>query len=150
MLGVGNVLQGDDGAGPHLISRLAATGTAPDVTLIDGGTVGLPLLETVENADSLIVVDAADTGLDPGAVSVYENEAFDRFLNRQAALSVHEAGLSEVLTAARLRRRLPARRALVGIQPAVLGWNTELSAAVQAGIEQALTRVAALLEDYRQ
>lgn len=59
--------------------------------------------------------------------------------------SVHEVGLADLMTIATLLNRLPARRALLGIQPAELGWGENTSAAVWRAIPDAASQVVALL-----
>lgn len=147
VIGIGNSLMGDDGAGIHVISRLAGVSLPDDVEMIDGGTLSFTLLERVENAARLIIVDAAALDAEPGTVQVFHESAMDEFLNSRSRPSVHEVNLLDVLTAARLRGRMPARYSLVGIQPEFIGWSSEPSARVAAGIERAAETISNLLED---
>jgi len=78
---------------------------------------------------------------------VYEGAQLDEFL-KTARTSVHELGLRDLLDAARLTGSLPARRALVGVQPARLGWGTELSPAVEAALPAATAAARQLLEQW--
>jgi len=147
IVGIGNTLLGDDGVGPRVIDMLAPhLADNPDVALVDGGTLGFALTGWLEDADCLIVVDAAKHGREPGELAVFEDEAMDAFVCRRGR-SVHEVGLADALDMARLGGRLPARRILIGIEPETVDWGDQLSAPVAAAAEQA---VAIILEHAEQ
>jgi len=143
ILGIGNNLLSDDGVGIHVVEALRGRGL-PGVECLDGGTLSFSLMETVEGAERLIVVDAAQLGEPPGAVRLFENEAMDRYL-RSGRRSVHEVGLADVLDMTRLTGRLPEPRALIAIQPKELGWGEAPSAEVAASIGHAIAEVERLL-----
>lgn len=146
VLGLGNVLLGDDGVGVHVIERLRAGAAMPAGTeLYDGGTLNFSLLERVEKAALLVAVDAAYMNVKPGTVRVFANAAMDEFLSTPAQRSVHGVNLADLLRMCALRDALPVQRVLVGIQPEFIGWNCSSSAAVVAAIEVACERVRALL-----
>ncbi len=144
VLGVGNPLFGDDGAGIELLSRLASTALPAGVELLDGGTDGLFLLPFLEDAERLLVLDAADLGASPGTVAELDGAALPTVL--RGSLSAHQLGLLDVLGAARLRGREPGEIRIVAIQPATLSFGWGLSPAVEsalpAALELALTVIA--------
>lgn len=144
ILGIGNNLLSDDGVGIHVVEALRAR-SLPDVECLDGGTLSFSLMETVENAQRLIVVDAAQLNEPPGTVKCFENEAMDRYL-RSGRRSVHEVGLADVLDMTRLTGRLPEPRALFGIQPKELGWGEAPSAPVAEAMERVIGDIVALLQ----
>ena len=148
VVGVGNSLLTDDGAGIHAVERIADDELDDDVFCLDGGTVGLALLDRISNLDGLIVLDAMKLGLCPGTVTVLEGEAMDSHLRNQRG-SVHEVGLSDLLDALRLRSDLPARRALIGIEPEDLGWGTWPTPAVAASLPEAADAARKLLRRWR-
>lgn len=137
VIGIGNNLMTDDGAGVHVIARLEKAGLPDAVELIDGGTLGFTLLESVESARRLIVVDAAQLGAEPGTVQVFENDRMDGYLSNCRRSSVHEVNLMDVMSAAKFRGTMPKDYALVGIQPAEVDWGAEPTEAVARGIDQA-------------
>ena len=148
MIGVGNPLMSDDGVGQRLLEALAARHSSLDgVEFLDAGTLGLMLLPRVEQCDGLLALDAANLGGPPGDFRVFEGEAFDRFV-RQPRCSVHELGLRDLLDAARLTGALPARRALIGVQPERLGWGMVLSPPVAAALPAALEAAAGILQEW--
>jgi hydrogenase maturation protease len=151
LLGLGNVLLTDDGVGVHVLRALQTDPTLgsapPGIRLCDGGTLGLGLLTELENVDSLIVIDAMRFGATPGSVRVFVDGQMDEQL-RGARRSVHELALTDLIAAAQLTERAPARRALVGIEPDSLDWGTEPTSAVQAAIPRACAAVRELLTDW--
>lgn len=143
ILGIGNNLLSDDGIGIHVVEALRER-NLPGVECLDGGTLSFSLMETVEGAGRLIVVDAAQLEEAPGTVRLFENEAMDRYL-RSGRRSVHEVGLADVLDMTRLTGRLPEPRALVGIQPKEVDWGDAPTPAVAEAVERAIAEVEGLL-----
>jgi hydrogenase maturation protease len=148
MLGIGNVLLGDDGVGIRLVERLRTEPAIGAATFIDGGTLGFSLLGYIETADAMLVVDAAELGEVPGTVCVFENEAMDRFLASPRRRSVHEVGLCDLLDMARLLDRVPRRRALLCVQPCTIAWGDALSPAVADTFDAAAARAGTVLRNW--
>ena len=146
VLGVGNPLMSDDGVGQRVLAVLSARHPALDgVEYLDAGTLGLMLLPRVEQCDALLALDAAHLSGAPGEVRVFEGTELDAFL-RTARCSVHELGLRDLFDAARLTDALPARRALVGVQPEQLGWGMVLSPAVATAVPAAADVARCIVE----
>lgn len=148
VLGVGNTILTDEGIGPWVVERLRALNPeAPGVTWMDGGTLSFSIATCVEDAECLIVVDATELRAKPGTVRVFVDEEMDEMLGGHGR-SIHEVGLLDLMSMARLTGRLPGRRALVGIQPERIDWGTEPSPAVGAAMPEAARAVAALIEGW--
>jgi len=148
IVGIGNNLLTDDGAGIHAVNLLAADQVDEDVDCIDGGTVGLALLDRLSAHEGLIALDAMILGKKPGTVTVLLGEAMDTHLRNQRG-SVHEVGLSDLMDALRLRGELPEHRALIGIEPANMDWGTEPTAAVAAAVPRAAALARQLVNTWR-
>jgi hydrogenase maturation protease len=149
VLGIGNTLLTDDGAGVHTVSYLRRTqGEAADVRYVDGGTLSFVFLEEIEGADGLIVVDAAEMDAPPGTIRRFEGGAMDRFL-RAGRRSAHEIGLADILELAHLRGRQIPRRALVAIQPERVAWGDTPSPTVARAIPEAAQDVVQLVQGWR-
>ena len=117
MLGIGNVLWADEGFGVRCVEALADGWTfPPEVTLLDGGTQGLYLLPFLEEADALIVFDAVDYGLEPGALKTVEGDEVPAFMGAKK-MSLHQTGFQDVIATAQLMDYCPAELLLVGCQP---------------------------------
>ena len=148
IVGIGNNLLTDDGAGIHALRELALENADDDLTCIDGGTVGLALLDRLSNLNGLIALDAMILGKSPGSVTVLQGEDMDIHLRNQKG-SVHEVGLSDLLDALRLRGELPAHRALIGIEPENMDWGTEPTAPVAAAVPEAAALARQLVREWR-
>lgn len=149
VLGIGNTLLSDEGIGVHVIQYLQQRyPPPPGITYLDGGTLSFTLAGAIQDAARLIVVDAAELKAAPGTVRVLTDAHMDHFLG-SGRRSVHEVGLVDLLNIARLTDTLPARRALVGIQPQELGWGEAPSGPVAAAIPVAAGRVLQLIRTWR-
>ena len=147
VLGIGNTLLTDEGAGVHAVRRLGARAQPIEgVRLLDGGTLSFSLAGPITEASRLIVIDAAELQCAPGSVVTFLETDMDRFLGAHDKRSVHEVGLLDLLQIARLTGCLPQRRALIAIQPAALGWGEQPTPRVEAGIRVACERALELIE----
>jgi len=148
VVGIGNSLLTDDGAGIHTLQRFAEDNTSEDVFCLDGGTVGLALLDRLSNLKGLVAIDAMKLGKTPGSITVLQGEEMDTHLLNQHG-SVHEVGLSDLMDAMRLRGDLPDKRAIIGIEPADMDWGTEPTAAIAAAMPDAAACAHQLVRDWR-
>jgi hydrogenase maturation protease len=153
VLGIGNTLMSDDGVGIHVIRELQ--GRQKDrllpegnIEILDGGTLGFLLVDRLAGADGMVVVDAANLGEAAGSVRVIDDAEIDRFLDDNPSLSVHEVGLVDLLQMMALSGQTPRLRALVGIQPEMIDWGTEMSPSVAAGVPKASRAVTQVLTQW--
>jgi hydrogenase maturation protease len=144
VLGVGNVLLGDDGVGVRVVQDLRGEASRdpgvlpPGTRLVDAGTLGLDALAALAGATSLIVVDAIDLGLPPGSIRVLREDAMGVAEGRPAQLNDNVRGL---LATARLAGWLPRSVTLVGVQVSGIGPGTRLSDEVEAAVASTVTAV---------
>ncbi|KAA3662457.1 MAG: hydrogenase maturation protease [Calditrichaeota bacterium] len=104
VLGIGNILMGDEGVGVHAVRQLESENLPEHVTCLDGGTGGLILLEPMQNADKVIIIDATLDGGAPGTVRRLQ----PRFSNDYPkALTAHDIGLKDMLDAFYLTKKVP-------------------------------------------
>jgi len=147
VLGLGNPLMGDDGAGLAALAALRrAYHFSAGVQLEDGGALGLTLLPLVEEAGSLLVLDAVSFGGLPGTTVLREGEDIPRCLSLK--LSPHQSGFVETLALAALRGNLPPRLALVGVEIAAATYAEPLSLEVRAALPVMVTTAVAKLESW--
>ena len=143
VLGVGNTLLSDEGAGVHAMQYIAdAEDWSDDTEFLDAGTLSFTLADDIASATNLVILDAAELGEAPGYVRVFEGTELDDFLI-SGKRSVHEVGFADLMDIARLQDCLPVNRALIGIQPGDFGWGDRPGDAVDA----ALPRAAELAKD---
>lgn len=151
VLGVGNTLLRDDGAGVHVIEALRlemAPSEQRNIVFLDGGTLGLALLPHIESAHAVVVIDAANIGSPPGTIRVFEAAAMDAQLTGRKR-TAHELAVADLMDAAALAGHLPDQRALVAIQPATTEWGLAPSDVVAAAMPLACSTVRALIERWR-
>jgi len=128
VIGLGNILLGDDGIGVHVIRRLATNpGIPPGLRPLDGGTLGFRLMDAFARWDAILLVDAAELGEPAGTIRLLERDALNRHVRRGGRVSAHEAGLVDLLTLAKLEGHAPSHLALLGVQPERIDWNETLS-----------------------
>lgn len=139
VLGIGNVLWADEGFGVRTVEALhAAFAFAPEVSLMDGGTLGLNLLEPVASARRVLLFDAIDFALAPGSLRILSGPDISARL--PAKLSPHQTGFTDVLALARLHDRAPEEIVVVGVQPVDLSdFGGSLTPAVKARVPEAVT-----------
>lgn len=119
ILGIGNLLWADEGFGIRCVETMDAMYSFNDkdnVELMDGGTLGLYLVQHVQDADNLIVFDAIDYGLKPGEIKVIEDDDVPKYMGSKK-ISLHQTGFQEVLATACLMDDYPERIILIGVQP---------------------------------
>lgn len=150
VLGVGNALMQDDGVGTAVTDELLSDSSLPaPLSVIDGGTIGLQLLPQLEDADAVIVVDAAEVQASPGTIRTFLNEEIDQQLSGKRR-TVHEVALLDLFSAAGIRGQLPAQRALIAIQPGCTDWGDELTPAVRAAVPGACKLILQLASQWLQ
>ena len=141
ILGLGNILFRDEGLGVRAVERLSQTYLLPpEIEVCDGDCLGLELLPRLEGVRRLIVVDAGETRKSPGTIERLEgDEVASRWEWR---LSAHEAGLTDLLSAAALVGYRFEKLVLFIMQPEVVALGLELSPAVQAALPRLVRRMA--------
>ena len=133
VIGLGNPLMGDDGAGLVVLEKLRAEWDIGAVELVDGGTWGMSLLPAIEDSDRVIFVDAILAGGKPGDITILERDRLPIYFTR--ALSPHQTDLRDVLAAAELRGTLPREPIAIGVEPQRVALGTDLTPVVQRAIE---------------
>ena len=147
VLGLGNLLFSDEGMGIHAIRRILREGGLPtEVDVVDGNTMGIELLNHVESATHLLIIDAVDISGKGGSLCTLKGKEIPMF--QGVKISQHQQSFKEILGIALLRRRLPEHLALVGVQPVNLDWGTDLSAQVDAAMEEVLDFVWGQLAEW--
>jgi len=96
VLGLGNVIMGDEGVGVHVVRDLEKHTLPPDVECLDGGTGGFILLEPLQSADHIVLIDATADGNPPGTVT----RTTPRFSSDYPpTLTAHDIGVKDLLDA---------------------------------------------------
>jgi hydrogenase maturation protease len=140
ILGIGNLLWGDEGFGVRTLEALDARYVFPEnVQLVDGGTQGLYLLPYVKGARKMMIFDAVDYAMPPGTLKVVWNDQVPAFLGANK-MSLHQVGFQEVLALAKLGESLPEELVLIGVQPEdMTDYGGSLKDSVRAQVPAAIT-----------
>lgn len=130
IVGIGNILRGDDGAGPELIKRCKMQGVR--CKLMDVGEVPENYLEKIieYNPDTILLVDAVDLGGSPGSIAIIGQDELE-----EKGLSTHNASIK--LTMKYLRGETKAGLFLLGVQPR----NLKLGNGLSKPVKHALNRI---------
>ncbi|MCG6207419.1 HyaD/HybD family hydrogenase maturation endopeptidase [Rhodopseudomonas sp. HC1] len=149
VLGIGNILWADEGFGVRAVEAFhRAFATTAGVTVMDGGTQGLYLVNLLQEHDHLLVFDAIDYGLPPGTLKRVDGDEVPKFTGAKK-MSLHQTGFQEVLSAADLLGAAPRRLALIGCQPQDLeDWGGALTPRVAARIDDALALARDILAEW--
>ena len=141
VLGLGNVLMGDDAFGPHVIRRIqAAYGFGPQALLIDAGTPGFDIASLIVGSSALIAVDTVIAEGAPGELRLYRrDEILARPLSSRA--NAHGSWLREALLTLQLLGSGPASTLLIGVIPSTVAPRTQLSPAVRGALWRAEVEV---------
>lgn len=147
VLGIGNLVMSDDGAGVRVVQELQKRYLLPShVEVMDGGTLGLDLLPKLEGIGRLLVVDAVETGGEPGTLVRLSGEELPIAL--QTKVSPHQMGLKDLLAVAELTGNAPKEMVLVGIQPACIEMGCELSPSVAERLEEMMANILKELNEW--
>ena len=156
IVGVGNILHGDDGFGVEVARQLAARPQHPGVEVIETGIGGIALVQELQAGyDALIVLDAVDRGRPPGTVMVIEPDVIDvtgmpSSQKHDLLADMHLATPERALMVAQALGVLPDRRFLIGCQPDEIevlriGLSDIVSASVGVAVAETDRLVASLL-----
>lgn len=138
ILGIGNLLLRDEGVGVHVARALQMEGLPEDVSVLEAGTAFLDALPEIERADRIIVIDAMEAGRSPGAIY---RIPYDECARPSRLASLHGFDLSRTLYLA--GRETPPEAVVIGVEPAVIDWGTELSPEIQAMVPSVIEAVKA-------
>jgi hydrogenase maturation protease len=96
VLGIGNILMGDEGIGVHIARYIEKLSLPPGVSVLDGGTGNFQLLEPMQSADKIIIIDATVDGRNPGNVRLLRPKFTTEY---PKTLTAHDIGLKDLLDA---------------------------------------------------
>jgi hydrogenase maturation protease len=141
VLGVGNILLKDEGIGIRAIQELERRYDFPEeVSLVDGGTLGLSLLSVIRDAGRLIVLDAVQNRAAPGTI----HRLTDKDLPKTVAYktSIHQTDLVEAINICREVFDHEPPVTIIGIEPEDLNpYGVELSPAAARAMPELLRAV---------
>lgn len=135
--GLGNVLMGDDGAGPHVIAHLQRHYRMPEhITVADLGTPGLALTSNILGYDAVILIDTIKSDGVPGDIRRYGKGDLER-IPVNPRVNPHDPAVGEALLTASFSPDAPSEAVLVGIVPQRCEYGVGISDAVKNAIPAA-------------
>jgi hydrogenase maturation protease len=147
VVGIGNVLLGDDGFGPLVVEMFRSTYECDSkVEIRDLGTPGLDIAPYLYDADLVVLVDAVHAAADPGTLCIYcEDDLLSR--RTQLRLTAHDPGVQQSLAQLRLAGHSPSELVIVGVVPESCGLGEGVSECVVKTCLDAVNRIARLLTE---
>lgn len=142
VLGIGNLLMGDEGVGVHAVRRLEREPLPPHVTVVDGGTGGFHLLSYFRDFDPIVMIDATMDGRLPGTVSVVEPRYASDF---PRTLTAHDIGLRDLVESAALLAMRPKVHLVTVSIGAMQPMQTSLSPEIEGAVERVAEVVRGLV-----
>jgi hydrogenase maturation protease len=141
ILGIGNVLMGDEGIGVHVVNAIEKAALPPGVDCLDGGTGSFLLLGPMQNAEKVILIDATIDGSPAGTIRRLRPKYSADY---PPTLTAHDIGLKDLLDAFYLTGERSPEVSLYAISiPLLQEMQTELS----PGLKCAVPRAAQLVWD---
>jgi hydrogenase maturation protease len=149
LLGLGNLMRTDDAVGMLTLRSLTEDRRLPpEVHVIEGGALGLDLLDSLRGVSHLLALDAVDTGVAPGTLVRFEG---DELAGLPVSKSVHLLGFSDLLGVLRLMGAAPTEVVLLGVQPESTDWGTDLTPAIEAAqkelVQAALRQIQSWVQE---
>jgi hydrogenase maturation protease len=142
IVGCGNLLRGDDGAGPVLIRRLWQKGLPEGVWCADGGTAGMDVAFQMRGVPHVILVDACRTGVDPGTIYCVPGREVEQ-LPPLTGINLHAFRWDHALAFARwlLKEEYPTKVTVYLIEAGQTGFTEDISPPVETAIETLCARL---------
>jgi hydrogenase maturation protease len=148
VIGVGNILRGDDGIGPVVIEQLRKEATILPVDLYDAGGDAFFILEHLVASEPVLIVDCAKMGEQPGTVKkMVVNATSLNYIENM--ISLHGFGFAEVYKLAKKIGPV-ASCSIIGVEPKSILFNTGLSEEVNNTIPKIISMVVEESKKYAQ
>ncbi len=144
VIGLGNELRGDDGAGLEVVRLIRARGEPAGITLREQAADPMGLLDAWQDAGAVVLVDTMRSGARPGTVRRMDASSESLPEPLRTSASTHAASLGEVIELARVLGRLPARVIVYGVEGRRFEADAELSGSVRAALD---TLAATVLDE---
>jgi hydrogenase maturation protease len=138
VIGIGNILMADEGAGVEALKMLGERECPGHVDLIDAGTAFFAIVSDLKDYDKLIIIDVVRGDQPPGTVYRFELEDVK---GGDVLVSLHDIGVVDSLRMERLVGKVPDDIVFFGIEPEEITLSIGLSSSVKKGVEHLVDRV---------
>jgi hydrogenase maturation protease len=140
VLGIGNILLGDEGIGVHAVRALGKNTYPGHISFLDGGTGGFHLLSVFQQYKKIILIDATLDGNEPGKVSLLKPKYARDF---PQTLSAHDIGLKDLVQSSSLLGFLPE----IFLVTVSISDNQPLSMELSLQVQQSLDEIEVIVND---
>lgn len=144
IIGVGNELAGDDAIGPLIIQALKAK-QLKEAELVEARSSGLGILDLMNGADTVLLIDAVQNGQPPGTIHRLVIPEDLGLMGQRSwssgTTSTHAWGLGETLTLGHTLGTLPATTLVYGIELEQTDIGTEISSKVRTVIKKVVAAI---------
>ena len=144
VIGIGNVLMADEGAGVEALKLLNERGYPENVELIDAGTAFFAIVSDLKDFKKLIILDVARGDQPSGTVYRFE---MDDVKSGDVLISLHDIGVVDALRMETLVGKVPDDIVFFGIEPEKIALSMGLSSSVKQGLDHLVDRV---MEELKQ
>ncbi|GBD87199.1 hydrogenase 2 maturation protease [bacterium BMS3Abin03] len=144
ILGIGNVLMGDEGVGVHSIKELEKESFPENVSLLDGGTGGFHLLEYLQSYPKIIMIDATMDSKPAGTISVIKPKFASDF---PKSLSAHDIGLRDLIESTAVLGDLPEMYLITVTIDNIQSMQIELSEKIKDSLTAVVEKVKEMLNN---
>jgi hydrogenase maturation protease len=131
VIGIGNSIMGDDGVGIHAVLKLREMGLPAAVEVFDAGTDAFYALGAMEGKDKAIILDACKGDNAPGTIYRFICDPLHGKWEPAFGLSMHGMNFMDIMITSEAFK-LPPEIVLLGVEPEMIDWSTELSPKVKA------------------
>jgi len=145
VIGIGNILLGDEGVGVRIIEELKKLELPEGVEVHDGATSGIAILNFLEGVDRAIIVDAVKGGGEPGTDYRFKIE---EALENNEMISLHDIDFTLAYRVTRDIIDLPEDIVVIGVEPEKIENSLELSEKVSNAIPEVLNKILEELRAY--
>lgn len=144
ILGIGNILLGDEGIGVRVIEFLQQQNLFDSADIVDGGTAGADLIDIICDRETLILIDAMDASLPPGTIAKLTPQ--DLLPDVENHISLHDLNFPQTLKMAQLLGCEPKKVIILAVQPAAMKPSMQLSKEIKAVIPEIVKHITIALQ----
>lgn len=141
VIGIGNLLMGDDGVGIRVIEVLKQEELPSNVSVFDGATRAFDVLEYMEGRDKAVIVDAFKKNGPPGSIYRFSFDPEIGIPDESLNLSMHDINFLDALKVSKGIYKIPPEIVIIGIEPEILEFSYELSSKLKIAIPRIINKV---------
>lgn len=143
IIGVGNLLMGDDGVGIHVVRELEKIDLPANVDVYDAMTNSFMVLEYMDGAKKAIIIDAYTGGRKPGSIYRIRFDPEALKYSDRVELSLHDMDFIDALNSGREAYNYPGEIVILGVEPERVSLNTELSPTLRKALPEIIKTLLA-------